>query len=118
MQRRTERLHAPPPIVPGLLKGFVWNPRTQPWVFRRFATVPLPYFFNYAVQPFPQMPEDANQRSDTRNPCLSYYEVSNGEVTVQFAPTLCVDITATESRKRSACYAHASQAHGKFYAPQ
>jgi len=49
---------------------------------------------------------------------LYYYEVSNGEDTVQFAPTHYVDITGTESRKRSACYAHASQAPDKFYALQ
>ena len=49
---------------------------------------------------------------------LFYYEVSNGEDTVQFAPTHYVDITSTESRKRSACYAHASQAPDKFYALQ
>jgi LmbE family N-acetylglucosaminyl deacetylase len=36
---------------------------------------------------------------------LYYYEVSNGEDTVQFAPTHYVDITSAESRKRSACYA-------------
>jgi hypothetical protein len=29
-----------------------------------------------------------------------------------------VDITSAESRKRSACYAHASQAPDKFYALQ
>jgi LmbE family N-acetylglucosaminyl deacetylase len=49
---------------------------------------------------------------------LYYYEVSNGEDTVQFAPTHYVDITATESRKRSACFAHASQAPDRFYALQ
>ncbi|HEV2391733.1 MAG TPA: PIG-L family deacetylase [Verrucomicrobiae bacterium] len=49
---------------------------------------------------------------------LYYYEVSNGEDTVQFSPTHYVDITSTESRKRSACYAHASQAPDKFYALQ
>ncbi len=49
---------------------------------------------------------------------LYYYEVSNGEDTVQFTPTHYVDITATESRKRAACYAHASQTPGKFYALQ
>ena len=38
-----------------------------------------------------------------------YYEVSNGEDTVQFSPTHHVDISATEPRKRQACYAHASQ---------
>ena len=49
---------------------------------------------------------------------LYYYEVSNGEDTVQFTPTHYVDITGTESRKRAACYTHASQAPDKFYALQ
>ncbi len=49
---------------------------------------------------------------------LYYYEVSNGEDTVQFAPTHYVDITATEPRKRQACYAHASQSPERFYALQ
>jgi LmbE family N-acetylglucosaminyl deacetylase len=46
---------------------------------------------------------------------LYYYEVSNGEDTVQFAPTHYVDMTSTEPRKRQACYAHASQSPDKFY---
>jgi N-acetylglucosamine malate deacetylase 1 len=49
---------------------------------------------------------------------LFYYEVSNGEDTVQFAPTHYVDINGTEPRKRLACYAHASQAPDKFYTLQ
>jgi len=49
---------------------------------------------------------------------LYYYEVSNGEDTVQFTPTHYVDIAGTEPRKRAACYAHASQAPDKFYALQ
>ena len=49
---------------------------------------------------------------------LFYYEVSNGEDTVQFNPTHYVDIAGSESRKRAACYAHASQAPEKFYALQ
>ena len=49
---------------------------------------------------------------------LFYYEVSNGEDTVQFNPTHYVDIAGTEARKRAACYAHASQAPEKFYALQ
>lgn len=49
---------------------------------------------------------------------LYFYEVSNGEDTTQFAPTHYVDITATEVRKREACYAHASQAPEKFHALQ
>jgi len=47
-----------------------------------------------------------------------YYEVSDGEDTLMFAPTEWVDITATEARKKQACYAHASQAPDKFYAMQ
>jgi N-acetylglucosamine malate deacetylase 1 len=49
---------------------------------------------------------------------LYYYEVSNGEDTVQFAPTHYVDITATEPRKRLACYAHASQTPDRYYSLQ
>ena len=49
---------------------------------------------------------------------LYYYEVSDGEDTLMFPPTDFVDITAVESRKRAACYAHASQAPDKFYALQ
>jgi N-acetylglucosamine malate deacetylase 1 len=49
---------------------------------------------------------------------LYYYEVSNGEDTLQFAPTHYVDITATEPQKRRACYAHASQTPDRYYALQ
>lgn len=49
---------------------------------------------------------------------LYYYEVSNGEDTVQFNPTHYVDISAEESRKRSACYAHASQSPDRYYSLQ
>lgn len=40
---------------------------------------------------------------------LYYYEVDQGEQTQVFHPTHYVDITSTESRKKAACYAHASQ---------
>lgn len=46
---------------------------------------------------------------------LYYYEVSNGEDTLQFSPTHYVDITEFERRKRAACYAHASQSPDRFY---
>jgi LmbE family N-acetylglucosaminyl deacetylase len=46
---------------------------------------------------------------------LYFYEVSNGEDTLMFAPTHYVDITATQARKRAACYAHASQTPDRFY---
>ncbi len=47
-----------------------------------------------------------------------YYEVSNGEDTVQFAPSHYVDISKTEPRKRRACYAHASQSPDRYYGLQ
>lgn len=46
---------------------------------------------------------------------LYYYEVSDGEDTFQFAPTHFVDISETESLKRAACYAHASQTPDRYY---
>jgi LmbE family N-acetylglucosaminyl deacetylase len=49
---------------------------------------------------------------------LYYYEVSNGEDTVHFAPTHLVDISATEPSKRRSCYAHASQTPDRYYALQ
>jgi N-acetylglucosamine malate deacetylase 1 len=49
---------------------------------------------------------------------LYYYEVSNGEDTMQFSPTHYVDITEAEPRKRAACYAHASQTPDRYYALQ
>jgi N-acetylglucosamine malate deacetylase 1 len=49
---------------------------------------------------------------------LYYCEVSSGEDTLQFAPTHYVDITKFESRKRLACYAHASQSPDRYYALQ
>lgn len=45
-----------------------------------------------------------------------YYEVSDGEDTQMFSPTHHVDITAVESRKRAACYAHSSQTPDRYYA--
>ena len=47
-----------------------------------------------------------------------FYEVSDGEDTMMFSPTDYVDITATETRKRDACYAHASQTPDRFYSLQ
>ena len=49
---------------------------------------------------------------------LYYYEVSNGEDTLQFTPTHYVDVTQIEPRKRAACYAHASQTPDRYYALQ
>jgi N-acetylglucosamine malate deacetylase 1 len=49
---------------------------------------------------------------------MYYYEVSDGEDTLQFAPTQFIDITGTESAKRAACYAHASQTPDRYYALQ
>ena len=49
---------------------------------------------------------------------LYYYEVSDGEDTLQFSPSHYVDITETEAAKRAACYAHASQTPDRYYALQ
>ena len=49
---------------------------------------------------------------------LYYYEVSNGEDTLQFSPNRYIDITETEPQKRAACYAHASQTPDRYYALQ
>lgn len=49
---------------------------------------------------------------------LYYYEVSNGEDTQLFTPSHYVDVSAYEVQKRSACFAHASQAPEEFYALQ
>lgn len=50
-----------------------------------------------------------------RNFSLYFYEVSDGEDTLQFAPSVFVDIDTTEQRKRAACYAHASQTPDRYY---
>lgn len=47
-----------------------------------------------------------------------YYEVTTGEDTLQFAPTHYVDISVQAARKRSACFAHASQQPERFYSIQ
>jgi LmbE family N-acetylglucosaminyl deacetylase len=49
---------------------------------------------------------------------LYYYEVSDGEDTLQYSPNRYIDITETEPLKRAACYAHASQSPDMFYALQ
>lgn len=50
---------------------------------------------------------------------LYYYEVSDGEDTVQFpTPTHYVDISAVADVKKASCYAHASQSPDFFYGIQ
>jgi LmbE family N-acetylglucosaminyl deacetylase len=46
---------------------------------------------------------------------LYYFEVMSGSQTQHFSPTDFVDITATEERKRAACFAHQSQNPAGFY---
>ena len=57
---------------------------------------------------------DAWQKSG-RQYALYYYEVSDGEDTVQFRPDRYVDINTMEPRKKAACYAHASQTPDRYY---
>lgn len=49
---------------------------------------------------------------------LYYYEVSDGEDTLQFSPNRYFDISGVEAQKREACYAHASQNPNKYYSLQ
>jgi LmbE family N-acetylglucosaminyl deacetylase len=60
---------------------------------------------------------DAWQKSGSKF-ALYYYEVSDGEDSMQFSPNRYVDITRMESRKKAACYAHASQTPDRYYALQ
>jgi LmbE family N-acetylglucosaminyl deacetylase len=53
--------------------------------------------------------------SKSKQVLLYYYEVSNGEDTLMFSPTVYVDISGLEPIKRKACYAHASQSPDRFY---
>jgi N-acetylglucosamine malate deacetylase 1 len=53
-----------------------------------------------------------------RKAAFYYYEVSNGEDTLMFAPSDYIDITGVEQLKRQACYAHASQDPDRNYALQ
>jgi LmbE family N-acetylglucosaminyl deacetylase len=57
-------------------------------------------------------------KSTGRRAAFYFYEVSNGEDTLMFAPSDYVDITDVEPLKRQACYAHASQTPDHFYALQ
>jgi LmbE family N-acetylglucosaminyl deacetylase len=54
-------------------------------------------------------------KQSKRKFALYYYEVSDGEDTLQFEPSHFVDIAETEALKRSACYAHASQTPDRYY---
>lgn len=51
-----------------------------------------------------------------RSFALYYFEVSDGEDTLQFGPpTHYVDIASVAETKRAACFAHASQSPDRFY---
>jgi LmbE family N-acetylglucosaminyl deacetylase len=54
-------------------------------------------------------------KNSNRSFALYYYEVSDGEDTLQFSPTLYIDITSAEPAKRAACYAHASQTPDRYH---
>ena len=58
---------------------------------------------------------DAWQKAG-RKYALYYYEVA--EDTLMFSPADYVDISGVESRRRAACYAHASQQPDKWYPRQ
>ncbi len=47
---------------------------------------------------------------------MYYYEVSDGEDTMQFpAPTHFINISGVADTKKAACYAHASQTPDRYY---
>ncbi len=57
-------------------------------------------------------------RNSKQRFALYYYEVSDGEDTLQFSPTHYIDITEQEPVKRAACFAHASQTPERYYKMQ
>ena len=57
-------------------------------------------------------------RSSKKKFALYYFEVSDGEDTLQFSPNRYYDISQVESIKKAACYAHASQTPDHYYALQ
>lgn len=57
-------------------------------------------------------------KNSNRSFALYYYEVSDGEDTLQFSPTHYIDITEQEPVKRAACFAHASQTPERYYKMQ
>jgi LmbE family N-acetylglucosaminyl deacetylase len=57
-------------------------------------------------------------QSSKKKFALYYFEVSDGEDTLQFSPNRYSDITNFERAKKAACYAHASQTPDRCYALQ
>lgn len=57
-------------------------------------------------------------RSSKKKFALYYFEVSDGEDTLQFSPNRYCNITEFEPTKKAACYAHASQTPDRYYALQ
>jgi LmbE family N-acetylglucosaminyl deacetylase len=113
------------PLFAGQIDGDAVVDRAHYEAFRQLLEAELPdaVFTHWPIdnhadhRAISMLTYDAWLRMDRRF-ALYFYEVSNGEDTVQFAPTQYVDVTSTEPRKRRACFAHASQAPEKFYALQ
>jgi len=57
-------------------------------------------------------------QSSKKKFALYYFEVSDGEDTLQFSPNRYFDISGFEPAKKAACYAHASQTPDRYYALQ
>jgi LmbE family N-acetylglucosaminyl deacetylase len=57
-------------------------------------------------------------QSSKKKFALYYFEVSDGEDTLQFSPNRFTDVSAFEAVKKAACYAHASQTPDRYYALQ
>ena len=110
------------PVFAGQIDGNAVVDRTHYEVFRRLLTAEKPdvVFTHWPID------HHADHRAMSmlvydawlhlrKSFALFYYEVSNGEDTVQFSPTDYLDISEVESRKRAACFAHASQNPEKYY---
>jgi len=57
-------------------------------------------------------------QSSNKKFALYYFEVSDGEDTLQFSPNRYSDFSKLDTAKKAACYAHASQTPDRYYALQ
>jgi LmbE family N-acetylglucosaminyl deacetylase len=113
------------PLFAGQIDGDAVVDRAHYEAFRRILEIELPdvVFTHWPIdnhadhRAISMLVYDAWRRMAKRF-ALYYYEVSNGEDTVQFAPTHFIDISDSEPRKRLACFAHASQSPQKYYGLQ
>ncbi len=110
------------PVFAGQIDGSTEVNRARYAEFRKLLEAERPdvVFTHWPVDTHPDhraaslLVYDAWLRSGKKF-ALYYFEVLTGSQTQVFAPNLYVDITATEGRKRAACYAHVSQQPDEWY---